>query len=210
LDAAKIRVLAAGYQADTLENLTDLKNNLEEARIQADPIIVTNVDIDKLSKYSADAALVFLPFRLRGDQIICPIDAPMEEIVSRLPVTALVLAAEDIALDAEPEQGTAGDMAVAMDALADAEKKAVEAEKEAAKTREVAETARAKLMELENNTADTQEDLMTKLKTAADTAEKEADKAFRKAAKARAKVEEAAKIVKELDPTTEPIEKEEQ
>ncbi|MBW2641709.1 MAG: amino acid permease, partial [Deltaproteobacteria bacterium] len=28
-DAAKIRVLAAGYKADTLENLTDLKNNLE-------------------------------------------------------------------------------------------------------------------------------------------------------------------------------------
>ena len=104
-DAAKIRVLAAGYQADTLENLTDLKNNLEEARIKADPIIVTNADIDKLSEYSADAAVVFLPFRLRGDQIICPINAPMEEIVSRLPVTALVLAAEDIALDAEPAGG---------------------------------------------------------------------------------------------------------
>lgn len=209
-DAAKIRVLAAGYKADTLENLTDLKNNLEEARIKADPIIVTNADIDKLSEYSADAAVVFLPFRLRGDQITCPIDAPIEEIVSRLPVTALVLAAEDIALDAEPEQGTAGDMAVAMDALADAEKKVVEAEKEAAKTREVAETARAKLMELENNTGDTEEDLETKLKTAADNFEKEADKAFRKAAKARAKVEEAAKIVKELDPTADSIEKKEQ
>ncbi|MBW2248931.1 MAG: amino acid permease, partial [Deltaproteobacteria bacterium] len=70
-DAAKIRVLAAGYKADTLENLTDLKNNLEEARIKAEPIIVTNADIDKLSEYSADAAVVFLPFRLRGDQITC-------------------------------------------------------------------------------------------------------------------------------------------
>ena len=122
-DGAKIRVLAAGYTADTPENLTDLKNNLEEARIQAEPIVVTNADMDKLSEYSADAAVVFLPFRLRGDQITCLIDAPVEEIVSRLPVTALVLAAEDIALDAEPEEGTAGDMAVAMDALADAEKK---------------------------------------------------------------------------------------
>ena len=209
-DAAKIRVLAAGYNADTPENLTDLKNNLEEARIEAEPIIVTNADIDKLSEYSADAAVVFLPFRLRGDQITCPIDAPIEEIVCRLPVTALVLAAEDIALDAEPEEGTAGDMAVAMDALADAEKKAVEAEKDAAKTREIAESARAKLLELENNTRDTEEDLRTKLKTAADNAEKEADKAFCKAAKARGKVEEAAKIVKELDPTVESKEKREQ
>jgi len=209
-NAAKIRVLASGYTADTSENLTDLKNNLEEARIEAEPIIVTNADIDKLSEYSEDAAVVFLPFRLRGDQITCPIHAPIEEIVSRLPVTALVLAAEDIALDAEPEEGTAGHIAVAMDALADAEKKAVEAEKEAAKTREIAETARAKLLELENNAGQSEEDLGTQLKTAADNAEKEADKVFRKAAKARAKVEEAAKIVKELDPTAESIEKKEQ
>ncbi|MGD9334981.1 MAG: amino acid permease, partial [Desulfobacterales bacterium] len=209
-DAAKIRVLAAGYTTDTPENLMDLKNNLEEARIEAEPIIVTDADIDKLSEYSADASVVFLPFRLRGDQITCPIDAPIEKIFSRLPVTVLVLAAEDIALDAEPEQGTAGDMAVAMDALADAEKKAVEAEKEADKTREIAETARAKLQELDNNNRQTEEDLWTKLKSAADNAEKEADKAFRKWAKARAKVEEAAKIVKELDPTLESIEKKEQ
>jgi amino acid transporter len=209
-DGAKIRVLAAGYTADTPENLTDLKNNLEEARIQAEPIIVTNADMDKLSKYSADAAVVFLPFRLRGDQITCLIDAPVEEIVFRLPVTALVLAAEDIALDAEPEQGTAGDMAVAMDALADAETKAVEAEKEATKTREIAETASAKLLELENNTGQSEEDLGAQLKTAADNSDKEADKAFRKAAKARAKVEEAAKIVKELDPTADSIEKKEE
>jgi amino acid transporter len=208
--AAKIRVLAAGYTADTSENLTDLKNNIEEARIEAEPIIVTHADIDKLSEYSSDAAVVFLPFRLRGDQITCPIDASIEKLLSRLPVTAFVLAAEDIALDAEPEEGTAGDMAAAMDAFADAEKKAVETEKEAAKTREIAEMARAKLLELENNTGDIEEDLGTKLKTAADNAEKEADKAFRKAAKVRAKVEEAAKIVKELDPTAESTEKKEQ
>ncbi|MDH3722419.1 MAG: amino acid permease, partial [Desulfobacteraceae bacterium] len=209
-DAAKIRVLAAGYKANTPENLTDLKNNLEEARIEAEPIIVTNADIDKLSKYSADAAVVFLPFRLWGDQVTCPIDVPIEEIVSRLPVTAFVLAAEDIALDAEPEEGTAGEMATAMDALADAEKKAVEAEKEASRTREIAETAGAKLLELENNTQHTEEDVRTKLKAAAVNAEKEADKAFRKAAKARAKVEDAAKIVKDLDPTAELKEKKEQ
>ncbi len=94
-------------------------------------------------------------------------------------------------------------MAVAMDGLADAEQKAVEADKEAAKKREIAETARTKLLELENNPQNTEEDLETELKTASDNAEKEADKAFRKSAKARARFEEAAKIVKELDPTTE-------
>jgi len=44
---------------------------------------------------------------------------------------ALVLAAEDIELDAEPEEGIAGEIAAALDILADAEKKARKTEKEA-------------------------------------------------------------------------------
>jgi amino acid transporter len=200
-DAAKIRVLATGYNADTSENIKDLKNNLEEARIEAEPIIVTKVDIDKISEYSADAAVVFLPFRLRGDQIICSIDGPIEKLFSCLPITAFVLAAEDIALDAEPEEGTAGEMAAAMDALDDAEKKAVEAEKKAAKTREIAESARAKLTELESKPISEEEkDRLLKLRSEADQADKEAEKAFRQAAKAKAKLEDAMKIVKDFKP----------
>jgi amino acid transporter len=200
-DAAKIRVLAAGYNADTPENLRDLKNNLEEARIEAEPIIVTNTDIDKLSEYSADAAVVFLPFRLRGDQITCSIDGPIETLLSHLPITAFVLAAEDIALDAEPEEGTAGEMAVAMDALDDAEKKADEAEKEAAKTREIAESARAKLIELESKPlSEEKQDRLLKLRSEADQANKEAEKAFRQAAKVKAKLEDAMKKAKDFKP----------
>jgi len=200
-DAAKIRVLAAGYNADTSENLKDLKNNLEEARIEAEPIIVTKVDIDKISEYSADAAVVFLPFRLRGDQIICSIDGPIEKLFSCLPITAFVLAAEDIALDAEPEEGTAGEMAAATDALDDAEKIAGEAEKKAAKTREIAESARAKLIELESKPISEEEkDRFLQLRSEADQADKEAEKAFRQAAKAKAKLEDAIKIVKDFKP----------
>jgi len=200
-DAAKIRVLAAGYNADTSENLKDLKNNLEEARIEAEPIIVTKVDIDKISEYSADAAVVFLPFRLRGDQITCSIDGPIKKLLSCLPITAFVLAAEDIALDAEPEEGTAGEMAGAMDALDDAEKIAGEAEKKATKTREIAESARAKLTELESKPISEEEkDRLLKLRSEADQADKEAEKAFRQAAKAKAKLEDAIKIVKDFKP----------
>ncbi|MBU0986874.1 MAG: amino acid permease, partial [Proteobacteria bacterium] len=206
-EAAKIRVLAAGYNADTPENLADLQKNLEEVRIKADSIIVPDIDLEKLSQHSADAAVVFLPFRLRGYQMACPIYESLQEILTRLPLTALVLAAEDIALDAEPEEGTAGEMAAATDALADIEKKADTAEKAAAKAREIAETVQAKLLELENTSMPAQEeDLLTKLKTEADKAEKEADKTFRKAAKARAKAEAAAKNLKEPGPIAEPKE----
>jgi amino acid transporter len=200
-NAAKIRVMAANYDVDTSENIADLKNNLEEARIEAEPIIVTNADINKLSEYSADAAVVFLPFRLRGDQITCLIDGPIEKLLSRLPITAFVLAAEDITLDAEPEEGTAGEMAAAMDAHADVEKKAVEAEKEATKAREIAESARAKLVELESKPISEEEkDRFLKLRSEADQADKEAEKAFRQAAKAKAKLEDAMKKVEDFKP----------
>jgi hypothetical protein len=200
-NAAKIRVLAANYDVDTSENIADLKNNLEEARIEAEPIIVTDADINKLSEYSADAAVVFLPFRLQGDQITCSIDGPIEKLLFRLPVTAFVLAAEDIVLDAEPEEGAAGEMAVAMDALDDAEKIAGEAEKEAAKTREIAESTREKLVELESKPISEEEkDRLLKLRSEADQADKEAEKAFRKAAKVKAKLEDAMKKAKDFKP----------
>ena len=44
--------------------------------------------------------------------------------------TALALAAEDIVLESEPDTGKAGEMATALDALADAEKKMRHMQKE--------------------------------------------------------------------------------
>jgi hypothetical protein len=155
----------------------------------------------KLFEYSSDAAVVFLPFRLYGNKVDCLINAPMEEILSQLPLTAFVLAAEDIELDAEPEEGTAGEIAAAMDAFADAEKKAIEAEKESIKARKIAESVRAKLLELESKPISKEEkDRFLKLRSEADQADKEAEKVFREAAKARAQLEDAMKKVKDFKP----------
>jgi hypothetical protein len=60
---------------------------------------------------------------------------------------ALVLAAEDIDLDAEPEEGKQAEVAAALDALADTEEKARKAEKAAT---EVTEQAEKKLSVLED------------------------------------------------------------
>ena len=200
-EEAEIRVLAAGYAKDSPEAMEDLKHSLNEARIDAEPIIVTDIDTKKLFEYSSDAAVVFLPFRLYGNKVDCLINAPMEEILSQLPLTAFVLAAEDIELDAEPEEGTAGEIAAAMDAFADAEKKAIEAEKESIKARKIAESVRAKLLELESKPISKEEkDRFLKLRSEADQADKEAEKVFREAAKARAQLEDAMKKVKDFKP----------
>ena len=128
---AKIRVLAACFSPEENETVEDLRNFLEEVRIEAEPEVVIKPNPDAVAAYSSDASLVFLPFRFRGNQPIDPFDAPPENILSRLKNVAMVLAAEDIDLDADPEEGEAGEMAALHDAATDAQGEAEAAGKEA-------------------------------------------------------------------------------
>ncbi|MGD8620040.1 MAG: hypothetical protein PVH54_12755 [Gammaproteobacteria bacterium] len=136
---------------------------------------------------SADASLVFLPFRLRGSKPLGPFDGPLEQLLAPLPVTALVLAAEDIDLDAEPEEGTAAEAARMLDALDDAERLAEltahDAEKAAtdvSKMREELEAATAQPAD-----SDTVNDLTARLHELEQKAEKTRRRAARIAARAQ-------------------------
>jgi hypothetical protein len=194
-DGAKIRVLAAGQNRQSEEAIEGLQRTLQEVRIEADPEIIRGADINAIEENSADAAIVFLPFRLRGNQVLGPFDNPVDDLILRLPVVALALAAEDIDLDAEPEEGEAGELAAALDTFADAKKKAQEAEKEAA---EAAQEAEKKLQELESAVASGgDEDIMARVKATLEAKEK-SSKAARRAAKAMTKMEDAAREAEEL------------
>jgi amino acid transporter len=196
---AKIRVLDVSAAEDPEITVEDLHQTLEEVRIEAEPEVVAAVSADAVAAYSSDAALVFLPFRLKENQPLDPFGEPLDQILTRLPVTAVVLAAEDIDLDAQPEEGTAGDIASALDALADAEKKAKQTERDAAKTAEEAQTAQANLARYtaEVNTAG-DETTLSKMAEAAQKAGQVAEKAARRAAKALAKVDDAVRALKAL------------
>ena len=100
-----------------------LREILQEVRIEAEPVMIDNIATDTLITQSENSTLVFLPFRLKDDQITDPYGQPLGDVLARLPLTAMVLAAEDIDLDAEPEEGQAGELAQAMDAFLDAQKK---------------------------------------------------------------------------------------
>jgi hypothetical protein len=119
-----------------------------------------------------------------------------------LPVTALVLAAEDIDLDAEPEEGKPAEVAAALDAFTDTEKKAMDAKKEAVETLEALESAEKKVSEMMAAAGPgADRETMTHIESAMDAAErakKQADKAKRKAAKAQAKAEDTARQVETL------------
>jgi len=189
---ARIRLLAFGSGQNSPQTVETLKTMLAEVRIEAEPQIIEDAGADTIAEYSADSALVFLPFRIRQHQIVDPIGNTMADTLFLLPVTAMVLAAEDIDLDAEPEEGEAGEKAQILDALEDARQKAKAASEEAQAAAADAEKARQKAEEMKT-VSDEDEESIAKAKDSAAEAEMKADKLARKSAKAAAKAETAAR-----------------
>ena len=207
---ASIRVLAPSFDHPTEDTMADFRQKLENVRINAEPEMVFNAKPSNVIGYAKGTSLVFLPFRLKGNQPVDPFDRPVEQILTALPLTALVLAAEDIELEAEPEDGKAAEIAAAADALSDAEKRLRAAEKEAETAAAAAANAREKLQqEIETEAGETPIDgsKIDALKSELNVAEKQAEKAARRSAKAQAKAAAAAKAFEALGAPTATTEK---
>ncbi len=194
-EEARIRVLAGGELEDEEGPTEALRKTLEDVRIPGEPKTVQISGTKTIINHSADASLVFLPFRITGKTLVDAFGEPLEELLSHVPNAAMVLAAEDIDLDAEPEEGTAGEAAQALDAYHDARKKANEAQELATEAAQEAEERLSVMSSAVSEGAD--EQLMKKIKTALEAKEK-ATAAARKAAKAFAKSQEAAQEAEKL------------
>jgi hypothetical protein len=144
---------------------------------------VENADADTIAVHSKDAALVFLPFGLKGSRSVDPFGDPLDKLLGRLPSVTLVLAAEDIDLDADPEEGKAGEIAAALDNLADAEKTAQKAKKNAARASEEYDKQLTALAKAE--ASETDEENLSKIRNEVFEAEIEAKKAARRFARPR-------------------------
>jgi hypothetical protein len=174
---------------------------LAEIRIEAEAKVVSDARRETITTHSLDASIVFLPFRLKGNQPLDPFGNPIDLICSELPIAALVLAAEDIDLEAEPEKGKAGEIAAALDARTDAEKKVQAAQKDTEEAQKTAIVAKEKLLEqikAEAANSEKAESEIDALQAAYKEAEKKAEKAARRFAKARAKAETASQVVDDL------------
>jgi amino acid transporter len=189
---ARIRLLSAvqtGEQRD--QALAELQQMLEDARISAEPLIVDDPGHAAMVRESAAASVVFVPFRLTDEGPTSIYEEPCDDLIRGLGVTALVLAKQDIDLDAQPEEGRPSEIAQAVDALDKTAKAARRTEKEAAKAETAAREAREKLVQAE--TTGTDESKLNGLADEARAAEEQAQRAKRRAAKARFKAEDAAK-----------------
>jgi len=188
-DEARIRILSAGRKGGIHTEYGRLSTFLEDVRIEAEAVEIVNSDAETIAAWSKDAALVFMPFQLRQNSSVDPFGGPIEDLLARLPSIVLVLAAEDIDLDAEPEEGKAGEIARALDNLSDTAKIAQKAEKAAEKaSREFDD----KLKDLAKAQSKKDTAKVDKVKKEVFEAEAEAEKASRKAAKAEAKTKLAA------------------
>jgi hypothetical protein len=187
---AHIRLFAATKPDQTREAaLAALSEELDEARIDAEPEIVDAIDARAIAARSGKASMVFLPFRLRGEELVGAFGLRLDGVVDSLPMTALVLAAEDFDLDAGPEEGPHGEIAKA-DETADA------SAEHATQARADADEAAAVLAELgaqleRARGKDTDPAELSALERSHAKAADAAEQAKRRAAKARAKADQA-------------------
>jgi amino acid transporter len=194
-EGAAIRLLAVRDDSHVeIHTEETLQQRLEEVRIEAVPLFVENTDADTVIETSRDASLVFLPFRLRDLTSISAFGSYPEDLFGYLPLTALVLAAETIELDAEPEEGKAAERANALDALSDAEKRAEKARKETEKAALTAQALTDKLNKVQSSiTLQENESSLVDLMAEIRAVEKELEEKKRRLAKEKAKAENAAR-----------------
>ncbi len=194
-EGAAIRLLAVRDDSHVeIPTEETLQQRLEEVRIEAVPLVVDNSDADTVIETSRDASLVLLPFRLRDLTSISAFGSSPEDLFSQLPLTALVLAAETIELDAEPEEGEAAERANALDALSDAENRAEKAQKEAEKAAVSAQALTDKINKIQSSTTMQEDesslvDLMTEIREV----EKELEIKKRRLSREKTKAENAAR-----------------
>jgi amino acid transporter len=201
-DKTTLRVLTQGDGRRIESEKEKLNQTLEDIRIDATAEIVASFDADTIVQQSADATLVFLPMKIGQNRILDPTGKSFERCLPRLPVSAVVMAAEDIDLDATPEEGLAAQVARATDDLEAARKKATAAEKAAADKKAALEVLNSRLNALEDKGVsgavplDAREDLKAEIKDA----ESGAAKAYRRAIKAKVKADDAEEKVDVLKP----------
>jgi amino acid transporter len=112
-----IRLLAACYPEDSPALEARLAQTLEEFRIDARSEIIPHADEKAIASRSANAAMVFLPFRFRDGRVRLRGSLDADGLLPHLPLTALVLAAEDIDLDAAPEEGRPVEVVTALEEI---------------------------------------------------------------------------------------------
>lgn len=188
-----IRIVARGEEKDVAQITEQLQKHLKDIRIDAEPLVVQEVDQETIVQISSQSSMVFMPFRMKDYRFSDSSGGSLHRLLPQLPLTVLAKAAQDIDLEAEPDEGLLGDLAAASDALESAQKAYRQAYKKAQQLKSEADRLTLKLSELGSDDEDRAE-----LIVRSDQAIKEYEAGYRKAAKARVKVEVAVRELEKM------------
>lgn len=190
---AKIRVFASleGKDGGVLD--ADLHQFMDDIRIKAEPVVLFDDQPETIIKMSGKSSLVFLPVRIKEKQVLDINGGSLLKLLPYLPMTVMVMASQEIDLEAEPDTGIQGETASAEDEFSEAKGRYKIAGKEAEKLKKEVERLTEKLDSCPRDHED-----FAKLLKAVDQSRKDQETALRRKAKAKAKMEEAAKRLDEI------------
>jgi amino acid transporter len=199
---AALRVLAFRNDASEEDQKKTMREVLSDARIEADIVLVASKDAATVADESAQSTIVFLPFRFHGNLIQLLTNGPNEDLLQKLPPAVMVIAAEDIDLGAEPEEGAAAALAEERDWVKEKTKRAKKLEDEAAKAGEAADLAEEHLKKaIALSGVEFDEERVAGLRAERDNAVKAAERLRRQAAKALAKAKDAEEALEKDEVT---------
>ncbi len=195
---ATLRVLAeCSPGSSEAETLVALRAELDDARIAAEVVIVGDASWTTMRAASNETSLAFVTFRI-GDQGLCDADGEaLPTSLDGLPPMALVLAARDIDLEAQPDEGAQADVARVLDAHEDTDERAHKLRAEADELRAAARAGAEHLESLRAAGAPSEE--LEAARKEADRSETEAADGERKAKKSEAKALDLGRQVQEVE-----------
>lgn len=193
-EKAEIRVLFEKNNDSSTDTPGIIGQLLDDARIPASPHAVDDMKPDSVITMSSTSDLVFMPFRFSHSLLTDVSGYSLERVLTRLPPTIMIMAAENIDLDAEPEEGSAGELALALDELHDVENRLKRAEKRLQKNKELVVHLETQISQLspEEQAASAQ------LERQLATAHRAVELSFRKVAKAEVRRDDALDSLKKL------------
>jgi amino acid transporter len=101
---AHLRILAMTSASEADRTQTNLSRRLEEYRIDAQVVALSDPDLEDVVSHSRDAALVFMSLRIEGMRLADAFGWGISAVLERLPIAALVAAAEDVRLTEERDE----------------------------------------------------------------------------------------------------------
>jgi hypothetical protein len=193
---ATIRVITdGGKKRETV--VERLESMLKEIRIDAQSEVVEKITPEVMVGMSRDATLVFLPLWLKGRRPLGPFGRNPKDLLDKLPAVAMALAAEDIELAAEADEGKPTEVAESVEVSEEAHRAAERARKEAEKAARLAERADTKLEKVRDADA-VSDEALTAAQQEAREAREQAERAVREAEKTKQKAAQAEKKAQAL------------